>query len=274
MGFGINREKMENDTGGSKEEKYIEAGLQQARLVSYVEMGWHNPIFKGKPATYDAKSKKAGQLKPPEFVIQLTFEFPRCEYTGNFPLCIKTSVPFGKGEFINKLSVSEALFSGNISMTYANRSAFMKYLNAMNDACGTDHDDLHSFLGEAFLITVKNNEGKADKEGNIPVYANMKPDGIQGLEFKNPVDGKMYTADVPESIGTYCEKFFWDAPTEEGWNKLSPQVRDRMKEAVDYPDSALAALVAGLPEENAADDGKPPETTGRPAQPEDDDIPV
>lgn len=279
MGFKINREQMENDTGGNftPELKCIPAGVNQARLVSYLELGKHIPMFMGKHAVYGKESKKAGTPKPPEFIIHLVFEFPRAEHTNEFPLTIKTSVPWGTGDFINKLSVSEAMMNGTISMSYANRSKFMKYLNAMNDACGTTHDGLAEFVGEAFMIAVTNKAGtKAREDGTLPVYSNMKPDGITSTTFPDPMgSGKDVTAEVPAIVGTYCPTFFWDEPTEEAWKAIPSYIQTCMKGAVDFADSPLAAMLAGMPEEPADEpaDNKPADKTGTPAQAE-DDIPV
>lgn len=278
MGFKIDREAMENDNGGAytKETMHIEAGLNQARLASYMELGWHVPMFKGKREVYGKESKKAGLPKPPEFIIQLVFEFPQSEYSGDFPLTIKTSVPFGKdGAFINKLNVSQALMSGNISMTYAIRAKYMKYLTAMNDALGTSHDGLADFVGEAFLITVTNKPGKkAREDGTLPVYANMKPDGINGTTYKNPATGKMDTVEVPELTGEYCSVFSWDEPTVEAWKEVPKYLKDCMKKSTDFVDSPLAGMLAGMPDEpEDAADSKPEDNTGKPAVAL-DDIPV
>ncbi len=276
MGFSIDRKKMEEDKGGdyTPELKHIPAGVNQARLVSYVELGKHIPYFKGKHAVYGKDSKKAGEPKPPEFVIQLVFEFPRAEHSNDFPLTIKTSVPFGKGDFINKLAVSEAMMTGNISMAFANRSKFMKYLNALNDACGTSYDGLADFVGEPFLIAVTNKAGtKAREDGSLPIYANMAPDGINSCTYIDQMDLQEKTAKVPEQVGEYCAKFFWDDPTPEAWKEVPKYLKTCMLGATDFEGSPLAAMLAEMPEEAAEGDGKPPENKGKPAVAE-DDIPV
>ena len=277
MGFEINRTEMENDNGRDyvKETLHIPAGMQQARLASYIELGKHIPLFQGKHAVYGKDSKKAGTKKPPEFMIQLVFEFPRAEYTGTYPLTIKTSIPFGNGDFINKLSVSDALKSGNISMAFANRSKYMKYLNAMNDACGTNYDGLADFVGQAFLIAVTNKVGnKADDDGNLPVYANMKPDGINSTNYIDQMDQQEKEANVPALKGEYCSVFSWDDPTEEAWKEVPTYLKKCMKGAADFNNSPLAAMLAGMPEERTEDtESKPEDNKGRPAE-ADDDVPV
>lgn len=278
MAFAINREEMENDTGGYVQEtEHIPAGQQQARLASYVELGKHVPLYNGKHAVYGKESKKAGEPKPPEFMIHLVFEFPRAKYTGSFPLTIKTSVPYGKGDFINKLGISDAMMSGNISMTFANRSKFMKYLNAMNDAKGTSYDSLSDFVGEPFLISVTNKPGtKQMDNGDYPIYANMKPEGIVSTKFIDPMDGVTEReAQVPELIGEYCPVFSWDDPTEEAWKNVPKYLKTCMKDAVDFPGSPLEAMLAGMPEEPSPESKEetPEEHKGTPAIAE-DDVPV
>lgn len=72
------------------ETKFIKAGNRLARLVSYVELGKHMQMFKGKPAVYET-GKNAGRQKPAVLHCALTFEFPTEEYTGDYPLTISTS---------------------------------------------------------------------------------------------------------------------------------------------------------------------------------------
>ena len=272
---------MENDEGRGDyvpETEVVPAGVNQARLVSYVELGKHIPMYQGKHAVYGKESKKHNEPKPPEFMIHLVFEFPRAKHSNEYPLTIKTSVPYGKGEFVNGLPVTDALMSGNISMAYAMRSRFMKYRAAMNDACGTDYDDLFSFVGEPFLCSVTHKFGKKadEKTGKLPCFANMAPDGINSVTYIDPSDGQTErTAEVPETVGEYCPKFFWDTPTVEAWKEVPKYLKKCMKGATDFEGSPLAAMLAGMPEEPADEkaDDKPEDNRGTPAQAE-DDVPV
>jgi hypothetical protein len=279
MAVKVNKDELDEGQGGGdyeKETKFIEEGTHPARLVYYAELGKHFPIFKGKRATYDS-GKKAGQHKPAELMIHLVFEFPTAPYDFN-PLCIKTSIPFGdNGEFINKLPVSDALASGKISLSFANRSKYMKFLNAMNKAAGTNHQGLHEHIGNAFLIAVTNKYGqKADEDGNIPVYANMKPEGIQKTSFKHPATGKIEDIDVPEIQGTYGPVFDWDNPTKESWEAMPEYLRNCIQRAENYEGSEVHMLVSGLYDIPKEGEELPQENTGRPADAEpmpDDDIP-
>ena len=253
MAFGVDTKKIAENTGDFKRETLpIPAGLNQARLAAYIELGMHPAIFKGKPAVTDK-----GAIKDDEFIIHLIFEFPAAEKTTDYPQTIKTSVPFGEGEFMNKLAVTSSLFNGTLSPAYANRSKFMKYLNAMNDACGTSYESLSDFVNKPF---------------NIPVYSNMLPEGIQSVDFKNPITGKMETAEVPEVQGNYTN-FDWDAPTEDAWNNLPKFLKDRIQKATNYEGSEVQAMVAGLPVEPEEEvKGAPTENCGTPAVT--DDVPV
>jgi hypothetical protein len=249
MAFTINRDKMENDTGGYEKEKIVlDQGIHAVRLVSYVEMGMHLPMFKGKRALYGADSKKHGEPKPAELVINLVFEFPNAEHSSQFPQMYKTSIPMKNGDFLNKLAVSEALMNGDLSMKYAMRSQFMKYLNAMNDAHSMNADGLHEFVGKDFLCTITHKIGdKQDAEGNLPIYVNMNPESLVSTKFKNPVTGKVEDVIVPPTVGTYCPSFFWDSPKVEAWKKIPAFIQNAMKKATDYPGSALEAMVTGMP---------------------------
>jgi len=278
MAVYVDDKKLEENegTGGyDPETKYIEEGAHPARLVSYIELGKHTPVFKKKPQVYES-GKNKGKPKPPELLIHLIFEFPDCDYDIE-PLCIKTSIPFGEdGEFINKLPVTDALAQNKISKTYADRSKFMKYKNAMNAALGTDYKSLHEFVGEGFLISVTNRVGKkAREDGSLPVYANMKPDGIQKTAFKNPVTKKVEEVPVPEAKGEYCPMFDWDEPTKESWDLLPDYLKDTIKKAVNYEGSPTQLMLVDYPEgneEEGTEDNPAPEQSNKPA--ETDDLPV
>lgn len=275
MAVKVNQDELPEDGAGGgdyeKETKYIEEGTHPARLVYYAELGKHFPVFKGQRAKYD-QGKKAGQLKPAELIIHLVFEFPTVPYDFN-PLTIKTSIPFGdNGEFINKLPVSDALASGSISKTYANRSKYMKFLNSMNKAAGVNHQGLHEHVGNSFLIAVTNKIGtKADDDGNLPVYANMKPEGIQKTSFKHPATGKMEEVEVPEVQGKYGPVFDWDNPTPEAWEAMPEFLRKCVQRAENYSGSEVEMLVQGLYDQDEGDTG--PKTNGAPVVHDDDDIP-
>jgi len=275
MAFGIDTKKIEDNKGGDfeKETKFIEAGLNPARLVSYVELGWHDPMYQGKPKVYADSHKKAGQPKPPEFMIQLVFEFPLADHNTDFPQTIKTSIPFKDGtEFLNGLPVTRALYDGTLSMKYANMSNYKKYLDAMNDSLGTTHASLSNFIGEAFLIAVTNKTtDKHHENGDAVVYSNMKPDGIQSTVFKNPMTRKEEVVEVPDQVGEYCRMFSWDAPTPESWNALPEYLQKCMLGAADFTSSPLAVMLSDMPVDDADDaEGTPPDNTGTPAVAEDD----
>jgi len=275
MAVTVDTDNMDDGSGDfERETKYIEEGTHPARLVYYAELGKHHPIFKGKRAVYDS-GKKVGDPKPAELIIHMVFEFPNAPYD-NMPLTIKTSIPFGdNGEFINKLPVSDALASGNISKSFANRSKYMKFLNSMNAALGTSYKGLHEFVGQGFLIAVTNKVGKkADDAGNLPVYSNMKPEGIQKTTFKHPATGKLEEVPVPAAKGKYGPIFDWDDPTKEAWDEMPEYLQKCVKRALNYEGSEVQMLVEDLYGAEPESEPTPPQdNNGRPATEEYDDIP-
>jgi len=276
MAITVNKDMLSDEDLDNPETKFIPAGIHPGVLVSYVELGKHYREFKGQKATYDAKSKKAGEIKPPELFISLCFEFPTVEFTGNFPLCISTSVPMKAGGFISALTVSDALANGTLSRSYAMKTNFMKYLMAMQDASGKDLHSLAEFVGDSFLITVTNSTGKPDQDGNIRTYANMKPEGIQGMSFKHPMTGVVEQVPAPFVLGDYCPVFDWDAPVMEDFMKLPKYFRDAIQRAENYAGSPLDMLFHGSPSSEGTSTQTAPKADtepARPAQPDDEDVP-
>jgi hypothetical protein len=269
MAVKVKKEEL-TDESTNQETEHISAGTHPAILVSYVEMGKHYKFYKGKKVVFDKTSKKAGQTRPPELHISLCFEFPSCKYTGNRPLTIATSVPMKKGGIMNPLTVSDALASGKLSKSFAMKTNFMKYLLAMQDATGKNYDTLADFVGQGFLVSVTNNESKPDSNGQVRIYANMKPDGIQGLSFRHPVTGAIEEIECPKQIGEYCSVLDWDNPDLDEFKKLPDYMQELIKNAEDYPGSALQELLQGAPDdEDTYDEAQ--EEEEEPADPADPD---
>lgn len=254
----------------TKETMVIPEGPNVARLVSYVEMGFHKPVFQGKPIVI-TEGKRAGDLKDEEFVIRLGFEFPAAEHSGDYPLSLWTSIPYGNGEFINKLSISKSLIAGTLSKQFAARAKYVKYLEAFKSATGTNHQSLDKFIDEPLMINITHRKGKADKDGIVPVYANMAPEGINKPSMKHPMTGKIEVFDVPPATGTYCKVFDWEAPTVEAWKAIPKFVQDVMQKATNFHGSTLEAMLMDLPPEEGTDDSAPkttpPAHTGSPMKP-------
>lgn len=282
MAVQVNTEEMKKREaeGGAfdTETQFIPEGSHPAVLVGYAELGKHYPIYKGVRNKYES-GKRKGQDKPAELLIHLTFEFPGCPYD-NKPLTIETSIPFGdKGEFINKLPVHDDL--GSWSLNIANRTAYMKYYNAMNIASGCNHPGLYHHVGSGFLISVTNKDGKPNKDKVVRTYANMKPIGITKPEFRHPVTQKVETIDIPEPKGTYGPIFDWDLPTVEAWEALGKQYKDCVMKAVNFNGSPIQALLADMPDQSSEElpaeepmpDNEPPKKTGKAAVAA-DDLPV
>ena len=138
MAVNVNANELpEGGEGKAKnpETKFIKAGNQVARVVQYAELGKHYQMFKGKKSVYE-QGKNAGRQKPPVLHVALTFEFPTCEYTGDYPLTISTSRRMDSGEFFDAVTVPPSLEDGTMSKAYAMRTRFMKYLTALQAATG------------------------------------------------------------------------------------------------------------------------------------------
>ena len=258
------------DGGGDykKETEIIPAGFQICRLVSYIEMGHHHSMFKGKTQTYES-GKRQGEIKDPEMMIHLIFEFTNAKYTGDFPLTIKTSVPFGKnGDLLNKLSIGKGLEEGWLSRANALKSNFVKTLMAMQDATGSDSGTLSDYVGKVFGCTVVHNLGKkADDNGDIPRFANMKCTSLVAPEFTNPMDGVVTDmgAIFPEQIGEYCPVFDWAEPTIAAWTEVPKYIKKFTQTALDYSGSELEIILAGYEEEKPADEPQGTTDAGAPA---------
>lgn len=254
------------------ETKFIKKGNRLARVVSYVELGMHHQMFKGKRAVYE-QGKNAGRQKPAVLHIALQFEFPAEEYTGEYPLCLSTSRRMDNGEFFDALTVPASLADGTMSKAYAMRTRFMKYLTALQAATGKNYTSLAEFAKEqaGVMVNVTNKPGKMNEETGVqPTYANMKPDGIVAPRFEHPVTGDIEELPVPEAKGDhYCPVFDWDEPTEESWKQLPPWHKDTIKAAVNFAGSPIDMLLQSNPEldkvtEPDADQDQTPNTPPEP----------
>ena len=268
MAINVDTDKLpEESKASTPETKYIPAGNQLARLVSYVELGKHFQKFKGQFATYDS-GKLKGKNKPPCMHIALTFEFPQCEYTGDYPLTLTTSAMLKNGEFMNALTVPPSLEEGKMSLANALRTRFLKYLKALQAATGLNYTSIADFAKDqvGLMINVTNRNGKGDNSDKV--YANMKPEGIQAPKFTHPGTGKEEIFEVPEALGEYCTTFEWDAPTAEAWKALKPWDRKIIKDATNFMGSPIHVLLESDPELDQLDKTKD-ESSDEPEQPAD-----
>jgi hypothetical protein len=255
MAVSVNKDELPEKSGDSNPEtKYIKAGNRLARLVSYVELGIHKQMYKGAAAKYET-GKNAGREKPPVLHIGLTFEFPTCERTGDYPLTISTTHRLDNGEFINAVTVPQSLIDGKISKAMAAKIKFMKYLGALQAATSLPYASIAEFAKKQvpLLVNVTNNTSQDGK-----VYANMKPEGITSTRVEHPVTGEItdYSSTVPETVGDYCPVFDWDAPTAEAWTSLKPWDKTTIKAAINFKGSPIHDLLSKNPDLDAVQDGK------------------
>jgi hypothetical protein len=284
MAIAVNTNELpENGKSDRKPEtKFIHAGNQVARFVSYVELGKHFQMFKGARATYES-GKNAGRLKPACLHVALTFEFPACEYTGDYPLTISTTRRMENGEFFNAVTVPDSLADGTISRGMALKTKFVKYLSALQTATGLAYNNFAEFARAQvpLMISVTNKLGAKNDDGTQPTYANMTPTGITAPKFQHPISKKVEIIEVPEVIETYCPAFEWDAPTPEAWKLLPPWHRKTIKKALDFAGSPADMMLQADPTLDAvtAPDADQDQTPNTPPEPpanprKQSDIPV
>lgn len=244
MAFAPNVEKMEKHKGGgdfTPETEVIPEGEQPCQLVGYVELGKQQRLYKG-------------QLKQPEMGIALTFEFGMAKYTGSFPLTISTTREWKEHEFFDWIGVSDKLASGEMSMSFANKTSYMKVLAALNAASDKDFNSIRDAVGELFLAHVVHSPNK--KEGELP-YANMSIAGRPGLPaveapvLRSKKTGKILedlTEGYPEEALREYAVFEWDNPTEEAWKALTKWHKESIKKATNFVGSPIEALLLGNPD--------------------------
>lgn len=247
---------------GPVETKVIPAGPNVGILVEYIEMGWHKPIFNGKHEVYSS-GKRTGQLKDPEFVVMFTIEFPYAEHTAEFPLTWKASIPIEGGEFINKVSVTEAILTNALGRSFAERNKYVKWLAAFKSM--TKNQNMLSIsqaVGKGGIFTVTHREGKAGEDGVKPVYANLSPTTVLPPEQVDFATRQVTQIQLPAPAGHYAGVFDWDNPDPNVWAKLPGFVQERIKASIGFADSPVGAMLAAIPEaegeNHAADSGKPP----------------
>lgn len=290
MAVSVNTEELsEKGRSANPETKFIPAGNRLARLVSYVEFGIHQQRYGGKPATYDT-GKNAGKEKPACLHVGLTFEFPTCDFTGDYPLTISTTRRMDNGDFFDAVTIPESLMSSppTISKSMAMRTKFMKYLTALQNASTHNFASIADFAKAQvpLMITVTNKPGKALEDGTVPMYANMKPEGVNSCRVEDPVTGAItdYSEQVPAPLGEYCTVFDWDAPTVEAWKTLKPWDKKTIKLALNFAGSPIDRLLQANPtideiEQGTEDHSTPAEPT-KPTVvipeivPDDEDVPV
>lgn len=272
MAVSVDVNNLKEEKESNPETKYIPAGPRLARLVSCVELGIHTQMFKGQPAKYET-GKNAGRLKPPCLHIGLTFEFPTCDFTGDYPLTLTTSRRMPNGDFFDALTVPPSLVDNTISKSAALRTKFVKYLSALQVATGKNFISLAAFAEAQVPLIINVTNKKVVKDGKEIIYANMKAESITECAVVDPVTGYKtdYSQKVPAPLGEYCKSFEWDAPTVEAWKALKPWDQKIIKDALNFEDSPICTLLNAHPELAAIDagaaDGSPVVDNGAPQEP-------
>jgi len=245
--FMPDRAKMEENQGksidGLKEEHIIPAGVQPAQLVAYNQIGKHCRNYKGKP-------------KPAETGVMLVFEFALAPYTGYDMLTWKTSTKWKEGEFFDWLSISDALMNNELSPSFAAKTNYMTTLASLNAASDKEFSSIYEALGEVFSFNVIH---VANTAGVMRARTTIKPKGgdnpipaVLNTVMRHPQNPDQVlfdsAANYPKRELSECTAFDMHNPTEESWSTLKPWEQVFVKEATDYPGSALEELLIGSPD--------------------------
>lgn len=239
MAFKPDKKKMEQHVGGEYKEEtcVVPEGDQLCRFIHYAELGMHHTEYSGK-------------RKPPALMIKLGFEYSMAEHTGNFPLMLFCTDRAKSGTWLNVICASEKLLNGEMSLEFANKTSYMKVLNAMNKAAGEEKESIADHLGTVFLSAVTHAQGAKDK-----VYANFKAAELRSCIVKHPVKGteEDYSTDMPEA-GNNTVFFEWDNPDPEEWKKLKPWDKKAIKDALDFPGSPVSDMLIANPDLDIKDE--------------------
>lgn len=243
--FAPNKDEMLKNEGkgsGTKEEHIIPAGPKCAQLIAYNQIGKHIRHYDGKP-------------KPSETGVMLVFEFAMAPHTGEDTLKFKTSEKWKEGEFFNWIGISDKLMNNELSPSFAAKTGYMTTLSALNAASDKTFASIYEALGEVFSFNVIH---VADSKGAMRARTTIKSKGGEKpiAAMNNPVmrhpqnpDHILFDAasDYPKRPLDECTSFNMHDPTEESWKTLKPWEQVFVKEATDYPGSALEELLIGNP---------------------------
>ncbi|RQU14216.1 hypothetical protein DF152_17285 [Burkholderia cenocepacia] len=208
-------------------------GTAQARFVGYYEMGKHPGEYEGKPRVYDE--------------VKLVFELSGPNHQPR-QLPDGTRVP-------HRITVNEKKSLGA-------KANFFKLFGMMNYAGKATH--MAQLLGEAYLVEVVHSKSKDGKR----TYANLRDANgykVRGPSFQDPLTGKTVNVDVAPPL-TEPRAFIWDVADLEMWNSIYVEgeyeakkddkgnitqparsknvLQNYIKEAINWPEHPLAAIIA------------------------------
>lgn len=244
----------------------VKAGQHLAKFCTYVELGEHSQ------ATDKYPDKGCAPM------AKIEWEFPALEHVfdpdkGAQPLREGRVLPLYANEKANSykffMALRNCIHEGAARMTGQNPipADVAGNLPSYGDKGASSFDQM---LGASCIVVVTHTKStktyknslpvgttleqvKAAKDSGHPIqpvavqqvpwtYANIAPHSIQST--LNPAFGAALVDLHPNSSGLI--KFLWDSPTAEDWAKLYPWMRDKIKKAVNYPGSAVEAMVLSL----------------------------
>lgn len=235
------------------------AGRGTARMVHYIELGDHFQKFEG-------------VLKDdPDPLVRIVFEL------------------FGKAWPARKRDDGTeypVTYSVTLTKSTSTRSKFFKLFSILNEAHGKKYKHMAQMAADnvAMNFEIKHNvvgEGK-----NKRTFANVWHGGnwLIGAAEREDEDGEIIAKDVPEAQSDTLV-FLFERPDADDWNALfidgknddgtsRNRIQERIVNAVNYPGSALEALLGELPEQTdegveeedvnpAPKQSKPAKSTGK-----------
>lgn len=191
---------------GNKVFKTAPEGKRKARLVGYVEIGKQENRF-------DPAKEPASQFR-----LRFALFGTDCQEEDGTPITID---------------------SRDITISKFERANAVKLFAQMCPKKDADH--FMQLLGRVFWVEIVHNK-KGDK-----VYANLKQESIKPgvkdlLDDEDNVIGVTPIAceEAPEKM---YHIFEWDVPSKEDFDKLKPWDKQKLRESVNFPGSALEQLV-------------------------------
>jgi len=224
------------------------AGTAQARFVGYYEVGKHPGEYQGQPRVYDE--------------VKLVFELSGPNHQPR-QLPDGTRVP-------QRITVNEKKSLGS-------KANFFKLFGMMNYAGKATH--MAQLLGEAYLVEITHSKSADGKR----TYANLRDANgykVRGPSFQDPISGATVNVDVAPPL-TEPRAFIWDVADLEMWNSIYVEgeyeakkddkgnvtqparsknvLQNYIKEAINWPEHPLAAILAAGGVEPELPDAETPE---------------
>lgn len=231
----------ESTAGGTGNYTPPAEGRAMARIVSYIELGSHYGTYLGKP-----KAK-------PDRLVRIVIEL----FGKNYP---PTDLEGG-------VKIPQRL-TLNLTLSDKDNSRFYKLFRALNAQAGDKYKHFAQMAVANFAFVVVISHNSSGEGENKRTFANIWKDGAWQVQkaVKYDDDEQEIPMNVPAAISD-TKVFLFNKPTADTWaslfiegerdGKSNNQVQEKILNAVNYPGSALQALLSELPETEADAPAKP-----------------